>query len=225
MAHVHDHFNAEAEVFDERVVRIVPQYRAMLEALVNALPFAPKQRITVADLGCGTGTVACLVKKRFPRASITCIDLSRNMLEQAAQKLRGASGVTFEAGEIGAYRFTKKYDAVVSSLALHHVQPGRGKAALYKKICGTLKKGGVFVNADIVIAADPAVQKRYLDGWAAFILTSFTKAQVNENYRRYKREDRPAVLADELALLSSAGFMNADVYWKHLNFAVYGARK
>jgi hypothetical protein len=40
----------------------------------------------------------------------------------------------------------------------------------------------------------------------------------------YKKEDRPADLLDELVTLRKAGFRHAEVFWKHYNFATYGAK-
>ena len=173
--HIRNHFQTEADIFDERVVRIVPYYREMLEALVSAIPFEKHKAIRVADLGSGTGTVAYLVKKRFPRAHITCVDLSENMLAIAARKLKGSKNVVLELGELKSYKFKGKYDAIVSSLAMHHIEPGKGKAAVYKKIWSALRKGGVFVNADIIISSDKKIQDLFLGKWAEFILRSFSK--------------------------------------------------
>jgi tRNA (cmo5U34)-methyltransferase len=133
--------------------------------------------------------------------------------------------VEYELAELGAYEFKGKYDAIISSLALHHLKPGKAKAAVYGKICRALDQGGIFVNADIIVSSHPKIQKRYLEKWAEFILRSYSRAQVAQNYRRYKREDRPAVLLEEIAQLKRAGFAHAEIFWKYYNFATYGAIK
>ena len=224
LEHIRRHFNKEADIFDARVVKIVPQYRELLEALVDALPFARSKSISVADLGCGTGTVAWLIKERFPNARITCVDLSRSMLDLASHKLGSMKGIAFELAELGAYDFAGRHDAVVSSLALHHIEPGPRKAALYRRICGALRRGGVFVNADIILSPDKPTQKMYLQKWAEFILRTYSRKDLERSHRMYKKEDRPADLLDELATLRKAGFRHAEVFWKHYNFATYGAK-
>lgn len=225
IAHVKEHFNSEADIFDERVVRIVPYYKDMLEALVAAVPFSPGRPVRVADLGCGTGTISYLIKKRFPKARITCVDLSQNMLDIAAKKLKGSKGTEFVLADLTKYGFDGKYDAIVSSLALHHISPGRDKYKIYEKICSALKKGGVFINADIIVSEDSVFQQIYLQKWAEFILRSYSKEQVRQNYQRYKREDRPAALLSELDMMKKAGFRHAEIFWKYYNFAVYGGVK
>lgn len=223
--HVEDHFDSEAGVFDARVIKFVPYYREMLEALIGVIPFAAGRAISAADLGCGTGTVARLLKKRYPKARVACVDLSQKMIETAVKKFKGISGIDFIQAELGGYRFASKYDLIVSSLALHHINPGKEKAALYKKIHGALKKGGIFINADIVVSRDRAFQEKYLKKWGEFVLRSVSEKEKRENYQRYKREDRPAALVDEIDVLRKVGFRGVDVFWKYYNFAVYGGRK
>jgi len=222
---IRDHFQKEAVIFDERVVKVAPNYRDMIEALVAAIQFKKKKPIKIADLGGGTGTVTYLVKKKFPKAQVTCIDISQNMLDIACAKLKGMSNVEFVLADIENLKFNGKYDAIVSSLVLHHVEPGKNKAEVYRKIYGALKNGGLFVNADIIVSADKNIQQIYLNKWAEFILKSFSRKQLEHNHRRYKREDRPATLQNEINALKQAGFKKVEIFWKYYNFVTYSAQK
>jgi tRNA (cmo5U34)-methyltransferase len=42
---------------------------------------------------------------------------------------------------------------------------------------------------------------------------------------KYKEEDRPAKLMDQLKWLEDIGFKSVDVIWKYYNFSVYGGIK
>lgn len=225
MEHIARHFNTEAGIFDARVVRIVPGYREMLDALVASLPFPAKKKIRVLDLGCGTGTVSFLVKSKFPNAVIRCVDLVPNMLELAARKLRGFSGIEFEQADLQTYRIRERCHAVVTSLALHHLETDGDKAAMHRKIFRALVPAGVFASADITVSSQKFLQQYYLSQWAEFIAQSHPRAEIEENYRRYLREDRPSVLLPELRSLERIGFRRVEVLWKHYNFAVYAAYK
>jgi tRNA (cmo5U34)-methyltransferase len=225
MRDIAHHFNSEAGIFDARVVRIVPQYRDMLDALVAALPFPSQRPVRIVDLGCGTGTVSWLVKQRFPNAKVHCVDLSPRMLALAAHKLAGGDGITFEQADLQTYAFRGTYDAVVSSLALHHLEPGAGKARVFRRIWRALAPGGVLANADIIRSADRRCQRVFLGKWGEFILCSYSEEALRENHARYLREDRPAVLREELAGLERIGFMPVEVFWKYYNFATYAAYK
>jgi tRNA (cmo5U34)-methyltransferase len=225
MAQVARHFNSEAGAFDDRVVKIIPCYQEMLTALVGGLLFPSGQKIRVLDLGCGTGTVAQRVKRRFPNARIRCVDLAPAMLALAADKLRGVPGIEFERADLQHYVPAGPYDAVVSSLALHHLATDADKRKVHRRIYRALVPGGVFVNADITVSPQEAIQGFYLRKWAEYIRKSFSQAELKRNHRRYQREDRPAVLLREITRLRQIGFRQLEILWKYYNFATYAAYK
>lgn len=225
MSHVRRHFDSEAGAFDEHVLKVVPYYREMLDALVLALPYPNHKKIKIMDLGCGTGTITYLIKSRFPNAEVKCVDVSQNMLDKASNKLKKFSGIEYELADLHEYRIKEKYDAIVASLALHHLETDKDKTALHKKIFKGLKKGGVFFNADITVSKNKGLQNKYLKKWEKFILKSMTEEFAKHNYGRYKREDRPSVLLDELERLKKIGFSHIEILWKYYNFAVYCAEK
>lgn len=224
MKYIKEHFENEANIFDKQVVNIVPHYVEMLDALVTAIPFSQGRIINVADLGCGTGSVSFLIKKRFPKAHITCIDMSENMLILARQKMKGLRNIKFESGELSTYSFKEKFDVVVSSLALHHLTD-KEKSNMRWKVFNTLAKGGIFINADIIISSDNALQTKYLKKWGEFILRNYTKQQLHENHRKYLKEDIPSDIFKELTDLKTVGFSHIEILWKYYNFAVYCAGK
>ena len=87
MDRVKKHFEEEAKEFDSIILKLIPYYPEMLDALISAIPFDATKPIKVIDLGCGTGTVSKLVKSVFPDAVITCLDVAENMIEMAKNKL------------------------------------------------------------------------------------------------------------------------------------------
>ncbi len=220
---IRKHFDGEATIFDARVVRMVPHYREMIETMVAAIPFPASKPVRAVDLGCGTGTVAWLVKERFPKARLTCIDFAPNMLALARRRLGPAA--KFDLGDLHTYSFTDTHDAILSSLVLHHVKPGPEKTALFRRIYGALVKGGVFLNTDIFTSRDKAVARMQLEKWAEFILQSYSRREVQSNYRKYKQEDRPADPQEELEALRKAGFRHVEMLWKYYNFGTYIAVK
>ena len=114
---------------------------------------------------------------------------------------------------------------MATSLALHHIEPDKRKFSFYKKLFKWLKKDGVLINADVILATNKKTQQIYLNKWEEYILRSFNQKQVQQNYERYLREDRPAILMTEIEWLKEVGFKNVDIYWKYFNFAVYGGTK
>lgn len=139
---IKQHFEGEAEEFDRIIVALIPDYSRMVEALIAALPFDSCASIKVIDLGCGTGTVALSVLRAFPNAHITCLDLAENMLAMARIKLANHQHVRYAAGNFTD--FCGEYDAVVSSLALHHLAADDDKRRFYQRVYDSLRPCGVF---------------------------------------------------------------------------------
>jgi len=98
---------------------------------------------SVLDLGCGTGTLAIMVKLAQPSAEVTGLDADPDMLKVARYKSGGRKAhVKFDVG------FTNKlpypdasFDRIVSSIMIHHLKtPDKVKTA--HEVFRVLKPGG-----------------------------------------------------------------------------------
>ncbi|MDD5042338.1 MAG: methyltransferase domain-containing protein [Candidatus Omnitrophica bacterium] len=220
---IKEHFEREAAVFDKNFARFAPRYAEVIEALVSSLPFPKGRRISVADLGCGTGNITKALLKKYPRAHVTCIDLSGQMISLAKAKLKGCKNIEFHVADLREFKFGR-YDAVISSLVMHHFEKG-DKKAFYRKIYDCLKKGGVFYNADITLASNRYLQLMYMEKWLEFLRKGCSPAEIKRMLNNHKREDRPASLMKEMQTLAKAGFKDIDVIYKWYYFSVYGGVK
>ena len=109
----------------------------------------PRPGDSVLDIGCGTGTFAVEVKKRFPEAEVTGLDPDPKALERAAQKASAASvSVEFVEGFADEMPFPDQhFDTVFSSFMFHHL-PHNVQAATSADVRRVLKPGGTFVLLD-----------------------------------------------------------------------------
>ncbi len=222
---IKSHFEEEALEYDGLIRKLIPNYQLMIEALITAIPFSAEQSVEVADLGCGTGTVALAVKKAYPRAVLTCVDLSGRMLDMARIKLDDP-GARFVQDDFYHLHFDRTYDVIVSSLALHHLETDHDKLAFYQKIFNALNSGGIFINADVVLASDPILQEKFLEHWWSFMRNNVPAEEVENKWKlTYRNEDRPASMTRHLEMLKEVGFSETEIVWKWYNFSVYTARK
>jgi len=220
------HFEEEAREYDGIILKLIPHYPHMLEALVSVIPFDATAPICVIDLGCGTGTISLRVLAAFPNARVTCLDLAQNMVEMARIKLAQRPHVRYLVGDFNAFVFDAEYDVAVSSLALHHLMTNADKQGFYRQIYDALAPGGVFFNADVVLGSSEALQAMYMQKWQAFMLQNVSRDEIEHTWLpKYYDEDRPAKLTDHLAWLAEVGFADVDVVWKYYNYAVYGGTK
>jgi len=223
---IKQHFEEEAKEFDEIILKLIPFYREMLEALILAVPHPGKEKIRVADIGSGTGTIAKKFLERYPNSELTCVDLAANMIETAKVKLAKYKNVEYIVKDFYNFDFKKKYDAVLTSLALHHLRNNNDKKKFFKKIFDALSKNGVFYNADVVLGSNETLQNLYMNKWKEFMQRKVSVSEVKSKWiPKYEGEDKPAELIKQLKWLEEIGFAKIDVIWKYYNFAVYGGVK
>ena len=114
--------------------------------LVEILAIEPGDR--VLDVGCGTGSLAILLKNRHPDVEIVGLDPDPTALSIAKAKAN-AAGVDIEwrQGFASDAADTGKFDKVVSSLVFHQVPVG-GKRAGIEAMFAAAKAGGTICIAD-----------------------------------------------------------------------------
>ena len=173
----------------------------------------------ILDLGCGTGLEIEALFQRVPNASITGVDLSKNMLEQLRKRyaahmnqitLVTDSYLTMPLG-------TQAYDYVISTMAVHHVLHDT-KRELYMKIHAALKPGGKYIEGDSVI---PAVMERQFLAEYHEQVAGMPQAQDGQYHI-----DIPFSIETQRSLLLEAGFKDFQVVWQKdsnvvWNVAVY----
>jgi len=226
MEHVKRHFENEAQEFDAIILRLIPYYEQMLDALVAAIPFDPSQPTRVVDLGCGTGTVAQRIKDRYPHARITCVDIAEKMLDIARAKLGEADEMRYQCANFEHYEFDAAYDVVVSSLALHHLVSDEDKYLFYKKIFACLTPGGVFYNADNILESNSHLQNIAMNKWREYMRRQVSEEEIEHKWiPTHYNEDHPVSIMNHVMWLQDIGFVHVDIPWKYYNFAVYGGCK
>jgi tRNA (cmo5U34)-methyltransferase len=222
---IRQHFEKEAILFDKFFFKVAPHYEKMMSALIDALPFKKQDRLKVLDLGCGTGNLSKKIISAYPNAMITCVDMAENMLKMARAKLKDNNNIKFWLGDIRDFDYSEKYDAIVASLVLHHVER-RDKLRFYRKIQNALSKKGIFLCMDIFLSSNMHLQKLHMDKWKEFMRrNALPIKKINDMIRRHHREDRPVVFEDELNIMRKAGFKQVEVIMKQYNFALYGGGK
>src|SRR5215469_18575379 len=131
--------------------------------MAELLPFGADEEFTFADLGAGTGAAARTVLDHFPAARAILADYSEQMMALGKEELAPYAGryeyVEFNLAHGGAWpdAMPDPVDAVISSMAIHHLNDAR-KQELFGEILARLAPGGWFLNYDPVSTPDPVVQ-------------------------------------------------------------------
>ena len=85
-------FGQAAWDYDRTRRQLVPGFDRFYGAVLESIPFREEKEIRVLDLGAGTGLLSAVVAGRFPRARVTLVDLSVEMLRVARRRFAGEQG-------------------------------------------------------------------------------------------------------------------------------------
>jgi len=129
------------------ILRFLLREHELKQRLVDQAAIRPGD--TVLDVGCGTGTLAILVKRSTPQARVVGLDGDPKVLAIAREKIARA-GLDVELVEGMAYAPPlppASFDRVLSTLVLHHLTREEKRATL-AGIRTLLRPGGDLHVAD-----------------------------------------------------------------------------
>ena len=132
------------------------------------LEFIPPGTRRILDLGTGDGRLLALVREELlgrgsANSEGVAVDFSPTMLQEVRKRFAGESSMSVVAHNLdGPLPALGKFDAVISSFAIHHLGHER-KRALYAEIYGLLNPGGVFCNLEHVASPTPRLHREFLE--------------------------------------------------------------
>jgi SAM-dependent methyltransferase len=124
-------------------------------ALLAELGLTGRER--VVDLGCGRGAVLIALARLVPEGRAIGVDLWRSMDQSGNDPVRTWANATAEAVTVELITADMRalplaagsVDVVVSSLAIHNIPDGPGRAGAVAEAARVLRPGGRLVLADL----------------------------------------------------------------------------
>lgn len=141
----------------DTAIRLLTREQVWRGRLVRVI--APKPNETILDVGCGTGSLAILLKQLEPSARVIGLDPDTEALGLASEKADRA-GVTIEwqqgfARDTG--RYSASLDKVISSLVFHQVPLREKQTGIAAMLSGLRPQGCAFI-ADYARQPDPIMR-------------------------------------------------------------------
>jgi SAM-dependent methyltransferase len=196
---------AHAEYYLARADRVPHR----VEGETVLLDFVSRDARRILDLGTGDGRLLGLLLIDRPAAEGVALDFSPTMLAAARARFSADSRVRVIEHDLDhPLPAVGRFDAVVSSFAIHHCEDFR-KRELYREIFDRLEPGGIFCNLEHVAPATPVLHERFL---RAMDMTPADEDPSNEL----------APVDTQLAWLRAVGFIDVDCHWKWLELALIG---
>jgi len=133
--------------------------------LLNDLSLDTPEKMTLIDLGCGTGATSISASRYFK--NIYAVDVSEAMINCARKKAQEQGIINIEFINSGFLNYnsgTKMADIILSKAALHHL-PDFWKQIALLKMNKMLKMNGILYLFDIAFHFSPAEYKEKINNW------------------------------------------------------------
>lgn len=224
MKNVEKQFDAVANDYDKQRQSLIPCFNDFYGVAIENLVLENEEPVLM-DIGAGTGLFSEMVLQKYPLAHIELIDISNEMLQMAKQRLVAYPNVrTTKININDVHLANNQYDAVISSLAIHHLTDEE-KKNIYQKIYHGLKSGGIFLHAEQVLAANGHLTEVYHNTWVVKITKSGLSDEVIKQALERVKLDKRTALDTQLGWLTEIGFRNVDCLYKYYDFVVMKAEK
>jgi tRNA (cmo5U34)-methyltransferase len=173
-------------------------------ALLEQVPSGARR---ILDLGTGDGRLVALLLEQDSGRSAVGLDSSELMLAAARERFAGDARVELCSHDLtGPLPDLGRFDVVVSSLAIHHLEHSR-KRSLYAEAFELLTPGGMFANFDHVASVSPRLHLEFF-------------AAIDEPLEHEDPSDRLLDVHSQLQWLRELGFEEVDCHWKWRELAL-----
>ena len=219
---IRDTFDRLASEYDELKLRVIPGYRQVQDLALRYANANSSER--VLELGCGTAEWALAFLGSHPTSHYVAVEFSPKMRDLASRRLAShRARVHLLEQDLNASLPGGPFDLVVSFFAIHHVE---NKQRLIEEVFASLSSGGLFLYADITVAANPFLERMFQEGWRAFMLgAGLEPERIPYVLADHRDNDLAESSSTQLAYLQAAGFTPAEIIWCWEKFAVfYGAK-
>ena len=195
-----------------RYLERADEYPRRAEGESVLLARIPRDAGRVLDLGTGDGRLLALLQAERPEMRAIGLDFSDEMLARARERFGGDGRIEVVQHDMTApLPPLGRFDAVVSSMAIHHLEHDR-KRAIYAEVFDALEPGGVFANFEHVASPTHRLHLAFYEA-------------IGEPIENEDPSDRLLDVETQLGWLRDIGFEDVDCHWKWLEMALLAGVK
>jgi tRNA (cmo5U34)-methyltransferase len=217
-----------ADVFDDMILRSIPQYADVQRCLPLLADQLPQDPLLIVDLGCSTGTslIGLETALRHRPLQLVGVDNSAAMIAKCSENIRRhqpTAPIELYTNDIQRFEF-RNASMVLMNYTLQFVDPER-RPELLSRIRRSIRPGGMLIVSEKLVQrgaeAEALATRLYVD---------FKKRQGYSELEIARKRDAlenvlvPWSLEENISLLTNAGFRSVDLLLKWFNFASFVCR-
>jgi ubiquinone/menaquinone biosynthesis C-methylase UbiE len=188
------HFQTGGWMTDDSAKRYDTQVEVLFNGTANAmrrqaLPqlhevFAGRdqRKLTLLDIGCGTGRFLDSLKQAWPRLPAIGLDMSEPYVRHAKRHLRRWSQVNFAVGSAESLPLPNESQDAVTSVFLFHELPPKVRRIAFRECARVLKPGGRIVLVDSLQRGDQPDYEGLLELFPQNYHEPYYVSYSNENF-------------------------------------------
>lgn len=203
-----------ASDYDDNIERTIPYYSFFYQQTLDLVAALGLDAFQWLDCGCGTGTMAEMALKMFPKAQFTLCDPSEEMVGLAKRKLSGEKRVR-EYRVLGTENvdFENRFD-IVTAIQSHHYFREDERVKATQNVYRALKEGGIYIFFENTAPLTDEGKRIVMKRWARYQREhGKTDAEIETYLSRYGNNYFPITSIAHLKNLKQAGFKTAEPFW------------
>ena len=199
-----------------------------LSLVTEAAAAATPNARSLLDVGCGAGNYTLKLLERLPNLNVTLVDLSRPMLDRAAQRVPPQTTGFVDAIQSDIRQLDlgqQRFDIILAAAVLHHLRSDDEWHAVFQKFHDALRPGGSLWIFDLIESSTPEVQRMQWTRYGEYLTALKNEAYRDTVFDYIAKEDTPRPLMFQIDLLRTVGFRAVEILHKNACFAAFGAVK
>lgn len=216
-------------VFDNMLVRSIPQYQVMRRAVFDIGMNYLGPDSTVIDCGASRGeAIAPFVKELSPNGHFVCVETSEPMIRSLRTRFAEESSdgrVTIHHQNLKDFYPDVEADLTLAVLTLQFI-PIEYRQAVIHRIFQQTKPGGALILVEKILGADHDLNDLMVRLYHQHkLLNGYTREDIDRKALALEGVLVPVTARWNMELLGQAGFQQVDYFWRWMNFAGWLAVK
>ena len=174
-----ERYDTQVEVLFNGTANVIR--RQALPQLREAFAGRDQRKLTLLDVGCGTGRFIDCVKQVWPRLPTIGLDMSEAYISHAKRHLKRWAWMRLTVGKAEAIPLPGESQDAVTSIFLFHELPPKLRRAAFSEFARVLKSGGRLVLIDSLQRGDRPDYEGMLELFPQNYHEPYFKGYINED--------------------------------------------